>query len=70
MWIRKSKTQNNMKKEEEAEIARKMQEEYRHQMKFAKEQTMGSIRRYLLSNLSEEELKKFAENLVSKESEK
>lgn len=59
-----------MTKEEESEIARKMQEEYRHQMKFAKDLTVGSIRRYLLSNLSEEELKKFAENLLNKESEK
>jgi predicted outer membrane protein len=59
-----------MTKEEEAEVSRKMQEEYLRQMKFAKEQTMGSIRRYLLSNLSDEELKKFAENLTSKESDK
>jgi predicted outer membrane protein len=56
--------------EEEAKISRKVQEEYLHQMKFAKEQTVGSIRRYLLSNLSDEELKMFAENLISKESEK
>jgi len=59
-----------MTKEEEAKVSRKMQEEYLHQIKFAKEQTMGSIRRYLLSNLTTEELKKFTENLINKESEK
>jgi len=59
-----------MTKEEEAKISKKMQEEYLHQMKFAKEQTVGSIRRYLLSNLTSEELKKFTENLINKESDK
>ena len=59
-----------MKKEEEDAVAQRMKEEYKHQMKFAKEQTVGSIRRYLLSNLTEEELKKFAENLMDRESKK
>lgn len=59
-----------MTKEEEAVVARKMQEEYLHGMKFAKEQTVNSIRRYLMSNLSIEELNTFAEKLVSKEEKK
>lgn len=59
-----------MKKEEEDAVAQRMKEEYKHQIKFDKEQTVGSIRRYLLSNLTEEELKKFADKLASKESEK
>ena len=59
-----------MTKEEEAAVARKMLEEYIHGRKFAKEQTVNSIKRYLISNLSREELNNFAENLVSKKEEK
>jgi predicted outer membrane protein len=55
-----------MKREEEDIIARKIKEEYLHQMQSCKDSTMNSIRRYLLSSLSEEELKKFSENLLKK----